>query len=195
MCIRFFFPFEVDAVRKKVYILFICALFFFSAASVLKTGLAWYWNGCNPGTWRYYSNPLLVLDVTGYRTYSVAAANSWNNAPVKPDFGMYGMPAVHDIGCVKNNYGANGWAGYTFDYIPYNLYITHSDVKWNSYYMDNYSALKKQSVCCHEYGHTLGAADSDYMYCIMYYTIQGFDQTGIYTPQSDDIAGVNYHYP
>jgi hypothetical protein len=181
-----------SGLRKEIFLLFIGALAFFSVTTALKLGYSYNWNGYNPGRWMYYSNPLLVIDVTSYRDQSVAAANSWTNSPCVPSFGMYGMPSAHDIGCVKNNYGT-AWNAYTYCYIYYG-YITHADVKWNSYYMDNFPPLKRQNTCCHEYGHTLGLADNSDNTTIMC-SWNAYDSTSIYTPQNDDIAGINAHYP
>lgn len=175
--------------------LFIFALTFFSVVTVVKFGTAYYWNPYNPGRWMYYSNPLLIFDATSYSTHTANAASSWNYQSIEPSFSMSGLPANHNIGCVKSNYGATGWSAYCGNFYWYG-YITDSNIQWNSYYMDDYSNDKRWSVCCHELGHSLGLNDSGTDPVLMNgYDSSRYDFYGIYSPRDDDVDGINDHYP
>jgi hypothetical protein len=181
--------------RKRVMALLLCALVLFSVATVLRLGFSYYWNPYNPGRWRYYSTALKVFDPSSYRQHTVDSATSWNIQPIKPKFDMAGLPAAHDIGCVKSNYGATGWSGLAAPQFWFG-YITHVDLKWNSYYMDGYDVNKRCSTCAHELGHSLGLYDSGTDPVLMNgYDSSRYDWYGIFTPQADDVAGINDHYP
>ncbi|MDR0491403.1 MAG: matrixin family metalloprotease [Oscillospiraceae bacterium] len=67
----------------------------------------------------------------------------------------------------------------------------------NTYYTAGYSTNMRRSVAAHELGHALGLGDLGTAFNALMngYTPYRFTYWGVYTPQADDISGVNSIYP
>ncbi len=92
-------------------------------------------------------------------------------------------------------YSGVTWDGLCSSYFS-GGYFTEAYCYLNTYYTDNYSADKRQSVAGHEIGHAIGLADlgSSSTSLMNGYTYNRYDVNGVYTAQTDDINGVNYLY-
>lgn len=64
----------------------------------------------------------------------------------------------------------------------------------NRYYTDDYELNKRRSVMGHELGHMLGLAHETGAVLMNGYTSQRYDTYGVYTPQTDDVNGINALY-
>lgn len=73
---------------------------------------------------------------------------------------------------------------------PYSQAVTNLNI----YYTQNYSSEKTQSVQAHEFGHLLGLAHETGSVLMNPYTSTRYDTYGVYTPQQDDIDGINGIY-
>lgn len=76
---------------------------------------------------------------------------------------------------------------------------TGSRIDWatcmlNMYYTDDHAANKRRSVSGNELGHSLGLNHEDAAVLMNPYTSSRYDKYGVYTPQEDDINGVNAMY-
>jgi Matrixin len=73
--------------------------------------------------------------------------------------------------------------------------FTYCDTYINYYYVNlyGYPAGERQTITAHELGHVAGLAHHDGCY-LMNTSLSNWDQCGINTPTSDDIAGINAMY-
>lgn len=145
------------------------------------------WPSVNPLYW-YMENWV------GYNT-RVAFTNSlqdWNAAGTKVHFQNSGSYKVY---LAEANMPGVAWDGRS--------YITGSGTTiqscscyLNMYYTDGYGANKRRSVSGHELGHSLGLWEVTGGAELMNKaTPSRYDTYGVYTPQQDDINGVNFLYP
>ncbi len=72
-------------------------------------------------------------------------------------------------------------------------YILSADITLNVYYYDPSPANERQCVVAHEFGHVLGLGHAAWWVQALMNTM-AWDWWGIYTPQQDDINGVNAIY-
>lgn len=64
----------------------------------------------------------------------------------------------------------------------------------NTYYTASYATNKRISATGHELGHIIVLGHSSGAVLMNYSTSSRYDTYGVYTPQTDDINGVNYYY-
>lgn len=75
------------------------------------------------------------------------------------------------------------------------LYTVNKQTDQDGYYTV-YATNKAVSVATHELGHVLGLGDlyGSYQSLMNGYTSTRYDSYGIYTPQQDDLDGINVLY-
>lgn len=130
-----------------------------------------------------------------YTTQIVAAANSWTGTPTP--IGLFRTTgSSYTILANAHTYGASGFDGIT--YMP-----SCSSGHWSStvqtdlnmFYTNGYTFRGVQQVQAHEFGHALGLAHNNAScYILMYYSSTRYFSCGVYTPQQDDINGINALY-
>ena len=166
-------------------ILFICLLVP-SVTSAYITGREW--DSIDP----------LYIKITwapGYKSYVafMYAKSDWDATSTPLDFEYH--PYGYDVYCVEQLHPDVTWDGFYILY-PYSGRITLADCILNKKYMDVYPLHWRISVAAHELGHALGLLDMErtdrvlmnWNSCFRYAIYQ------IYTPQQDDINGVNSMY-
>lgn len=126
-------------------------------------------------------------------------ASSWTSTPTK--VWLVG-PGTGAAGIYTNNYnyGNNGYDGITYYTGCSGGWFYDSNTSYlNSYYTYWYSYYERISVATHELGHAIGLGHSNPPLCngvpVMYYSTDRYVQCGIYTPQQDDVNGLNHLYP
>lgn len=144
------------------------------------------WSNSDIGNLTYYN-------FSGY-SENPTAATSWNNAGTKAKF-YTSSPFSAFIFLKKENAGNNGVDGQAvLTPSPTANPYTSGETYLNSYYVDGYSSQKRQSVAAHEQGHLLGLAHESGCVLMNEATSSRYDSCGVYTPQQDDINGVNAIY-
>lgn len=111
-------------------------------------------------------------------------------------------PFGYSTTCSSNNVGLNdvyysavAWDG-THDHSPGHGSNPYS-FGWgtlNWYYVHTYSSNAAQSVAAHELGHIVGLAHSTGAKIMNSSTSSRYYTHGVYTPQTDDVNGVNAIY-
>jgi hypothetical protein len=124
------------------------------------------------------------------------AAGEWTGTPTKVILQNTGGPGI-----ITSNpdSGNTGYDGITYYSCSSGYFTNGVRVQVNSYYTAGYSTNERVSVTTHEFGHALGLAHNNPSTCsgrpVMYYATPGrYTQCGIYTPQTDDINGINHIY-
>lgn len=70
-----------------------------------------------------------------------------------------------------------------------------ADSRLNTYYVNAFSTQKRQAVWVHEMGHSLGLDHAASVNYVMWHSPAAFwNATGLYSPRSDDVAGMNFLY-
>jgi hypothetical protein len=120
------------------------------------------------------------------------ALYAWDNSGTPADF--YEHP-YYDVYFSDTTVSGVIWDG------MYNISVSGSQILGasaylNRYHTDSYGANKRQSVAGHEAGHilTLDEEPDPANVLMNPVTSTRYDTYGIYTPQSDDISGVNAMY-
>ncbi len=126
----------------------------------------------------------------------IYAMKSWNDASTPAYFVrvMYWQLYVNSVAVDEPEVD---WIGITaISPSPYEYPYEYADVKLNLYYVSDYSSEKTQAVAAHEYGHVLGLAHEFSSPRVLMYPYLNvfYDIYGVYTPQQDDINGVNSLY-
>ena len=112
-------------------------------------------------------------------------------------------PFTYQTSCTTNlitlldaNYSAVDWDGVTHldPSLTANPYTSgYATLNW--YFLQNYVINKRISVASHELGHVLGLDHNTGCVLMVIDSATRYDTCGIYTPQSDDVAGVQALYP
>ncbi|KNZ70968.1 hypothetical protein Tfer_0037 [Thermincola ferriacetica] len=176
-------------IKKKAKIFIFTLVFLFGIVSIAEAyfllGTKW---GSSSVTYRRDASMNWVDTCT-------AAGNSWSS-----DVTMKENSASKYV-IYKISDSAKQWSGETNISTAYGI-TTSATTKINSYVMSNYTWTQKQSVIAHEMGHSLGLADNngyllfekpEYI-CLMIGYDYWRNKLGVYTPKTDDRAGVNYLY-
>lgn len=139
-------------------------------------------------------------DLSNYTTLSPNSAGRWNSAVARMRF-VYTHPGG-TVSAGEFNYGNTTYAGITTyscsgGYMTTGLSATKS--RLNTYFTDAYPNGERYTAMVHELGHAVGLAHNNaHGSCaavqVMYFNLDSWVNCGIQTPQSDDIAGINYLY-
>ncbi len=139
----------------------------------------------NPGSIRFVS----YIQITELSQAFFDAKLDWDATPTRIGL-VYDAanPQVKGYNYTEadNNYGKT---------IPYYSGSTYTSalVYLNWYYLQSQGANFRRSVAGHEWGHALGLNDENSVTNAL--MNQGRNRNTIYTPQSDDINGINAQYP
>jgi hypothetical protein len=123
------------------------------------------------------------------------AGNEWTGTPTKIILTPGGGPGI-----ITSNPddGNTGYDGITYYSCSGGYFQNGVQSQLNSYYTASYSTNERISVTTHEFGHALGLAHNNPSLCngvpVMYYSTDRYTVCGIYTPQQDDINGINHIY-
>lgn len=117
-----------------------------------------------------------------------ASLAAWNNATPTAQL----TESSSSINYVTNNSYADSWVGYYSYFYNRKKVVTRFYIRLNTRLLDSKSSNYKQSVLVHELGHALNLSDNPPTSP----SIMRYDRNRelIYTPQADDIAGVNTMY-
>jgi hypothetical protein len=181
---------KVQLIKWNVrLVIFVMLVIFLLCPSITSayTLLGPKWVSVNPLYW--YMENWVGYNTRVAFTYSL---QDWNAAGTK----------VHFQNSVSYKvYLAEGYVtGVTWDGITYYGYrgstMTWASSYLNMYYTDGYGTNKRRSVSGHELGHALGLGEMTVGAELMNrYTSSRYDYYGVYTPQQDDINGINAMYP
>ncbi|APO48533.1 hypothetical protein BS614_30910 (plasmid) [Paenibacillus xylanexedens] len=118
---------------------------------------------------------------------------NWNQQSTKPNFSTQttSSPNVEFQGVHISNTDSDGKAQW---YTDSNGTTYHSFAWINTYFTSGYSSLKARSVASHEIGHVLGLSHASGCVLMSDNTPTRYDTCGVYTPQSDDLNGINALY-
>lgn len=129
-----------------------------------------------------------------YASPTSGAVSSWNSATAI-NFYRSSNPTV-SLNAV--NFGNTGYDGITHYWCYGSNYLV-ANAYYNTYYTNGYGPYGKRQVMAHELGHTIGLWEASGNSCsglaLMYPNSARYYTCGIYTPQQDEINGVNYLYP
>lgn len=123
---------------------------------------------------------------SGNGTAWANAISSWNPT----DLNITRPPGNQPIMLSDVSSSSVSWDGYA-TWSPGTGTINNATGQLNHYYTKNYDAAKRQGVAAHEIGHIVGLAHRSGCYLMNGSTPS---RCGIYTPTSDEVAGVNYLY-
>lgn len=128
-----------------------------------------------------------------YVSSATSAMNSWNSAT---QLNLQESSSAQPLRLFVVNYGATGYEGVTITTKNFLTgYFYKADVTLNTYYASSYSTNAKRAVWVHEIGHGVGLDHVSSTKLMMYSCASCvYTNYGYYTPQSDDIAGVNFLY-
>jgi len=128
----------------------------------------------------------------GYKTKSAftAAKSDWNAASTPVNFQW---SASYDIYCYEWYDSGTGMSGFT-SHDTYEIYIFGASCGLNMYWTDDYDLNWRKSVAGHELGHALGLLHVSGAKLMNGYDTTRCETYGVFTPQADDINGVNAMY-
>jgi hypothetical protein len=114
----------------------------------------------------------------------------WNQTST--DFGYTTGCSTNTVSLLDASYSSVSWDGLA-ELSVSGTTITAAWGYLNYYYTQNYDVYATNSVAGHEMGHIFGLdhANSD---SLMFYTTDRYYTYGIWTPQTDDVNGVNAMY-
>jgi hypothetical protein len=149
------------------------------------------WSDSDIGNLGIYLNP----NGNPYVSSMQAAETSWDNTqtPLSSYTTIYQWQAK--VFFLLQYAPDQTWDGiaYLYPSTTSNPY-TGGNTRLNTYYIQKYPAAKVQCVQAHEFGHILGLAHETGAVLMNPYSDQRYDTYGIYTPQQDDVDGVNAIY-
>jgi len=159
------------------------------------------WTIFNPNNWGNGSE-------IPYVTICGDAVNSWNTASSKVDFDYVAFEdwteGYVEVIYIVGDYGWNDWHAATFIYnaadqiipLPVDEDWKYAFIKLNQVYLGPIiERYLIQSTCGHELGHAMGLDENwDDVELLMYPENDRYDDEGVYTPQQDDINGINAIY-
>ncbi len=154
---------------------------------------AYYREGCR---WHGYVVTYYIhAPALAYATSINSAAYSWSVTPTNI-FVNRVYTNTYNVLVSAYNYGQNGLDGITYYTCSGGYFTGVPETVLNTNYTNGYSNTGRQQVQAHEFGHTLGLAHNpNNCYTVMYPTSDRYFTCGIYTPQQDDINGINAIYP
>jgi hypothetical protein len=130
-----------------------------------------------------------------YATVITNAGNSWTQTPTKI-FMVRVTTNTYNVLVDIYNFGNTGFDGITYYTCSAGYFSGHVETALNTYYTADYSSTGRQQVQAHEFGHSLGLGhNNSNCYTLMYPSSSRYFTCGIYTPQQDDINGINAIYP
>lgn len=162
--------------------------------SVLAIGViatpaqAYSWTGCRwPNTQIYVRN----TNLSGTdATTAGAAQTAWSN---QTDVQINTSVSATFTRFVAAD-GATGVDGFT-TWTCSGGTTTAAAAHLNTTYTNGFVANKRQAIWVHELGHGLGLGHSASLAALMYTSAaQVYNTTGAFTPQSDDVLGINARY-
>lgn len=157
-----------------------------SAAAYNLEGCSW------PGDFIYY---YIYAPALPYATPIDNAANSWTDTPTEINL-LRTTGGSYNILANAYNFGNSGFDGETSYSCSGGYFSGTVQTVLNTYYVSGYSSTARQQVQAHEFGHSLGLAhNNSTCYVLMYYSSYRYFSCGIYSPQQDDVNGINAIYP
>lgn len=179
-------------VRVIILVAMVTVLSIMAVSPVFAYNLWGYeWEDVDPlNYWYNYYDFEDDPDTMGCWYYS---AGDWNDTGTEVNYVLISYYPSPDVRCGKAYQSGVPWDGLCSITVQ-GTTIIYADVTINKYYTDSYSTNKKRSVTCHELGHAVGLGDSSGAVVMNGWTSYRYDTYGIYTPQQDDIDGVNAMY-
>jgi hypothetical protein len=178
----------VMLMKKKVIALSIAILLMisFSVPAYAYSPLGYKWSSSS--ITYYTSSSAKANTVTAF---SLGASVWSNNTKVNITLNS----SSYNIFCTDVYSTVVDWDGLCY-YNYSGSYFTSITQTLNYYYTDSYVANKRISVAMHEFGHGLGLADlgTSSTSLMNGYSYYRYDINGVFTPQTDDINGVNSLY-
>ncbi|BFT71229.1 matrixin family metalloprotease [Paenibacillus sp. P36] len=138
-------------------------------------------------TFHYYDGTLSDF----YDESSDVAMDNWWDTPTQIGFTPTSDVNSADINITGAYYGNNGTTASTLIW-KQNGIASKAEIRANYSEMDGIEDFKKAATFTHELGHVFGIDHVSSKSQIMYGYLTG---RTVYTPQSDDINGVNFLYP
>lgn len=122
-----------------------------------------------------------------------SSISHWNSVQAKVDFDSAIGDA--DIFLSSANIDYVDWDGICTRYYS-GGYIDNAIARLNEHYTEGYTPVnKRRSVSGHELGHSIGLGEGNYPDSLMeQFTPTRWGTYGIYSPQQDDINGINTLY-
>ena len=121
------------------------------------------------------------------------AIYNWNQQSIVPNFDAK-VTSGHDVEFKEIWDPDTDNDGYAFWSHDSSRQIYYAYAWINSAYTQKYSSLKARSVASHEIGHILGLDHTSVCSLMESKTSDRYDRCGVYTPQADDLRGINNLY-
>jgi hypothetical protein len=147
--------------------------------------------------WEYPDNITYYIDYYASTETKAAyntAISDWGNAQSKCDFYQ---SASNVLSLSHTNTNAGDWLGIYGKTvrIPDGYYIDNATCWLNEYYTQGLPTNGRRCVAGHEIGHSLGLGHESTNYALMGPTYSlVYETNSIYTPQQDDVNGINVIY-
>ena len=148
---------------------------------------------------KWPNNIVTSLYYYNFSSYSevYTSAHDWSTQPIIPNLYRLSTPGEHYVSVQEISKWYKFWDAKT-ELFPRPEGPTYwgAEVTLNDYWISDYESNKKRFVIGHEFGHVLGLNHEPSLAkeALMYPFIEAYDWWDIYTPQPDDVAGVNEIY-